>query len=196
MSLPLQEVATEQGFCFLLTPQQGARRESTPASRIPDRSPAPGEQYRFHLDLTKCIGCRCCEVACNEQNNNPAKIHWRRVGEIEGGSYPFTQRLYLSKGCNHCLEPSCMLGCPVEAYRKDLETGIVLHSAKTCIGCQYCTWNCPYGVPQYNPERGVVGKCDLGYNGLAEKREPACVNACPLSCVPLRVCFPEDSSPC
>jgi uroporphyrinogen-III synthase len=46
---------------------------------------------------------------------------------------------------------------PVKAYTKDPATGIVLHSADTCIGCQYCTWNCSYGVPQYNAERDVVG---------------------------------------
>ena len=51
--------------------------------------------------MTKCIGCKCCEVACNEQHGNPADIHWRRVGEIEAGEYPFTQRLHLSMGCNH-----------------------------------------------------------------------------------------------
>ncbi len=62
-------------------------------SLIPDRAPAPGEQYRFHFDMTKCIGCRCCEVACAEQNGTPADQKWRRVGEIEGGVYPFTQRL-------------------------------------------------------------------------------------------------------
>lgn len=188
MSLPLQEIATEGGLCFLLTPG-GQSRPSRPAQPdfIPGRLPGPGEQYRFHLDMTKCIGCRCCEVACNEQNNNPPDIHWRRVGEIEGGSYPFTHRLYLSMGCNHCLEPACLIGCPVEAYTKDPVTGIVLHSADTCIGCQYCTWNCPYGVPQYNPERGVVGKCDLCYGRLAEGREPACVNACPEGAIQVEI---------
>lgn len=138
-----------------------------------------GEQYRFHFDMTKCIGCHCCEVACSEQNNNPASINWRRVGEIEGGSYPYTQRFYLSMGCNHCLEPSCLSGCPVDAYTKDPANGIVLHSADACIGCQYCIWNCPYGVPQYNEERGVVGKCDMCHGRLAEGRDPACVSACP-----------------
>ncbi|MGB6724155.1 MAG: 4Fe-4S dicluster domain-containing protein, partial [Terracidiphilus sp.] len=69
-------------------------------------------------------------------------------------------------GCNHCLEPSCLIGCPVEAYTKDPRTGVVIHDADTCIGCQYCTWNCSYGVPQYNPERGVVGKCDLCHHRL------------------------------
>jgi DMSO reductase iron-sulfur subunit len=148
-------------------------------AEIPDRKPAPGEQYRFHFDMSRCIGCRCCEVACAEQNGNPYEINWRRVGEIEGGSYPHTQRLYLSMGCNHCLEPSCLTGCPVDAYTKHSVSGLVLHSAAACIGCQYCTWNCPYGVPQYNGERGVVGKCDLCANRLDEGRAPACVSACP-----------------
>ena len=145
----------------------------------PARAPEPGEQYRFHFDMTKCIGCKCCVVACNEQNGNPAGINWRRVGEIEGGHWPQTQRHYLSMGCNHCLEPSCMNGCPVKAYTKDAATGIVLHNADTCIGCQYCTWNCSYGVPQYNAERGVVGKCDLCHNRLSDGMAPACVSACP-----------------
>lgn len=141
--------------------------------------PGPGEQYRFHFDMTKCIGCKCCVVACNEQNGNPADILWRRVGEIEGGTYPDTLRHYLSMGCNHCLEPTCMTGCPVDAYSKDGATGIVRHSADICIGCQYCTWNCSYGVPQYNPERGVVGKCDMCYGRLTQGQHPACVSACP-----------------
>ncbi len=129
--------------------------------------------------MTKCIGCKCCVVACNEQNGNPADILWRRVGEIEGGVYPQTHRHYLSMGCNHCLEPTCLTGCPVDAYTKDGVTGIVRHSADACIGCQYCTWNCSYGVPQYNPERGVVGKCDMCYGRLAQGQEPACAAACP-----------------
>ena len=150
-----------------------------PATNIPARKPGPGEQYRFHFDMSKCIGCRCCEVACAEQNGNPFEINWRKVGEIEGGSYPHTHRHYLSMGCNHCLEPACLQGCPVAAYTKNTVTGLVLHSADACIGCGYCTWNCPYGVPQYNGERGVVGKCDLCANRLDEGLAPACVNACP-----------------
>src|SRR5947209_20028844 len=153
--------------------------ETQPRPLIPSRALQSGEQYRFHFDMTKCIGCKCCVVACNEQNGNPADILWRRVGEIEGGTYPATHRNYLSMGCNHCLEPTCMTGCPVDAYTKDGLTGIVRHSADACIGCQYCTWNCSYGVPQYNPERGVVGKCDMCYGRLARGQSPACVSACP-----------------
>ena len=188
MTLPLLMRATEDGLTFALTPGRNARsREATAASpRMPLRSPAPGEQYRFHLDMGKCIGCKCCVVACNEQNGNPASINWRRVGEIEGGWYPQTHRSYLSMGCNHCLEPTCLSGCPVDAYTKDPTTGIVLHSADTCIGCQYCTWNCSYGVPQYNSERGVVGKCDMCHGRLELGQAPACVSACPSGAIAIR----------
>ena len=169
MVLPLLERTREQSATFLLTPKyglacagepRGSTTIETVTPKIPQRTLEEGEQYRFHFDMTKCIGCKCCVVACNEQNGNPAEINWRRVGEIEGGWYPNTQRLHLSMGCNHCLEPTCLAGCPVDAYSKDPKTGVVIHSADACIGCQYCTWNCSYGVPQYNPERGVVGKCE------------------------------------
>lgn len=193
MNLPLLERAKAQSAHFVLTPKgpgDSARHCGTStsrAARIPQRALAPGEQYRFHFDMTKCIGCKCCVVACNEQNGNPADINWRRVGEIEGGWYPNTQRLHLSMGCNHCIEPTCLMGCPVDAYSKDPLTGVVLHNANTCIGCQYCTWNCSYGVPQYNPERGVVGKCDMCHNRLAESRDPACVNACPEGAIEIEI---------
>ena len=161
--------------------------EIEPRPLIPQRPLEAGEQYRFHFDMTKCIGCKCCVVACNEQNGNPAAINWRRVGEVEGGYYPYTQRHHLSMGCNHCLEPSCLIGCPVEAYTKDPETGVVLHSADTCIGCQYCVWNCSYGVPQYNAERGVVGKCDMCHNRLGDDMAPACVAACPEGAIQIEI---------
>ncbi|SPE39072.1 4Fe-4S ferredoxin, iron-sulfur binding domain protein [Candidatus Sulfopaludibacter sp. SbA3] len=154
---------------------------------IPERLPDAGEQYGFHFDMTKCIGCKCCVVACNEQNGNPAAINWRRVGEIEGGHYPNTWRHYLSMGCNQCIEPSCLTGCPTEAYTKNSITGVVEHSADACIGCQYCTWNCSYGVPQYNPERGVVGKCDLCQNRLSDGMAPACVEACPEGAIAVEI---------
>jgi len=193
MELPLLERAMAGDDAFRLTTEADSA-EGLLASLCGVGSgialpspPGPGEQYRFHFDMTKCIGCKCCVVACNEQNGNPADILWRRVGEIEGGTYPDTLRHYLSIGCNHCLEPSCMTGCPVDAYSKDGPTGIVRHSADICIGCQYCTWNCSYGVPQYNPERGVVGKCDMCYGRLTQGQQPACANACPESAIRIEV---------
>ena len=167
--------------------QPSATAATVVTSLIPARALEDGEQYRFHFDMTKCIGCRSCEVACNEQNGNPADIRWRRIGEIEGGAYPDTLRHYLSMGCNHCLDAECVKGCPVDAYTKDPVTGIVLHSADACIGCQYCVWNCPYSVPQFNADRGVVGKCDMCHGRLTDGLEPACVNACPEAAIEIEI---------
>ena len=185
----------DSGLAFVLTPSLGSRLlqiEAEPRALMPGRTPRAGEQYRFHFDMTKCIGCQCCVVACSEQNGNPAAINWRRVGEIEGGHYPNVWRHNLSMGCNHCLEPSCLNGCPVEAYHKDPVTGVVVHNPEMCIGCQYCTWNCSYGVPQYNPERGVVGKCDLCHNRLADGMSPACVAACPEGAIAIEIVDIEE----
>src|SRR5262245_44726148 len=137
MSLPLLERVRPDGVTYLSTPRDPAvsRRRAVDrspaaslAARMPDRPLGPGEQYRFHFDMGAGIGCKSCVVACNEQNGNPAALNWRRVGEIEGGWYPNAARHYVSMGCNHCLEPTCLAGCPVDAYSKDPVTGIVRHS--------------------------------------------------------------------
>jgi len=150
-----------------------------------------GEQYRFHFDATKCIGCRCCEVACNEQNNNPADIKWRRVGEMEGGEFPAVMQLFNSMSCNHCDEPACLIGCPTESYIK-FDNGIVFHDDDACIGCQYCTWNCPYGVPTYHEERNIVTKCHMCHERLAENESPACVQACPSGAIEIEAVNVEE----
>jgi len=148
-------------------------------------------QTRFHFRMDRCIGCHCCEVACSEQNGLPPEAQWRRVGEIEGGVYPESKRYYLSSGCNHCLDAPCMKGCPVDAYRVN-ERGIVIHLDQTCIGCQYCTWNCPYGVPVYQEDRKIVTKCDLCSNRLDQNLDPACVEACPAQAILIETVPVED----
>lgn len=146
-----------------------------------------GEQYRFHFDAVACVGCRCCEVACNEQNNNPADIKWRRVGEMEGGEFPAFTQMLNSMSCNHCIDPECLRGCPTESYIKIAETGIVVHDDDTCIGCQYCTWNCPYGVPVFHEERNIVTKCHMCHERLDVGESPACVQSCPSGAIEIEV---------
>ena len=150
-----------------------------------------GQQYRFHFDATKCVGSRCCEVACNEQNNNPAQIKWRRVGEMEGGEFPAFVQLFNSMSCNHCIDPECLKGCPTESYIK-FDNGIVFHDDDVCIGCQYCTWNCPYQVPVFHPERKIVTKCHMCHERLAEGQTPACVQACPAGAIEIEVVDVEE----
>ena len=151
---------------------------------IPDLK--ENEQYRFHFDATACVGCHCCEVACNEQNGNPDTIKWRRVGEMEMGEFPDTLQLFNSMSCNHCIDPECLRGCPTNSYIK-LDNGIVWHDDPSCIGCQYCTWNCPYEVPIFNKDRGIVTKCHMCADKLEAGQTPACVQACPGGAIEIEV---------
>jgi len=147
--------------------------------RGPDLLPLQaGEQYRFSFAMDACVGCHSCEVACAEQNDTPVDQAWRRVGELEGGAFPDTRRFSLSMACNHCVDPTCLSGCPSNAYEK-LGNGIVAHHPDDCIGCQYCIWNCPYEVPVFNPVKKIVSKCDMCRPRIEEGQSPACVLACP-----------------
>jgi len=150
-----------------------------------------GEQYRFHFDATACVGCHCCEAACNEQNANEADIKWRRVGEMETGVFPEVSQLFNSMSCNHCIDPECLNGCPTESYIK-LDNGIVFHEDESCIGCQYCTWNCPYEVPIFNPDRGIVTKCHMCVDKLEVGETPSCVQACPAGAIEIEVVNKEE----
>ncbi|MBK8802351.1 MAG: 4Fe-4S binding protein [Fibrobacteres bacterium] len=57
------------------------------------------------------------------------------------------------------MDPGCASGCPTLAYQKDELTGIVKHLDDQCMGCQYCTWTCPYDAPKWNDRLGIVRKC-------------------------------------
>lgn len=148
--------------------------------------PKEGEQYRFHFDATACVGCHCCEVACNEQNNNEPDIKWRRVGEMQSGTFPEVSHHFNSMSCNHCIDPECLKGCPTNSYIK-FDNGIVFHEDETCIGCQYCTWNCPYEVPVFNENRGIVTKCHMCHEKLDIGETPSCVQACPAGAIQIEV---------
>jgi len=146
---------------------------------VPERLPLDaGDHVRFTFAMESCIGCHACEVACAEENSTPVGVAWRRVGEVEGGSFPETRRHNVSMGCNHCLEPACLIGCPTNAYIK-ADNGVVIHQESECVGCGYCTWTCPYEVPKFDPAKGVVSKCNLCQPRLEAGLDPACVNACP-----------------
>jgi formate dehydrogenase iron-sulfur subunit len=163
-----------------LTPRrQGPPETDAHGAHAPGLLPLDaGEQYRFAFDMATCVGCHSCEVACAEQNGNPPAVNWRKVGEVEAGAYPAVRRFSLSMSCNHCLDPTCLSGCPTNAYTK-LDNGVVKHLADSCIGCQYCIWNCPYEAPVFNPERRIVTKCDMCLPRLEAGQAPACVTACP-----------------
>ena len=154
---------------------------------IPLEKPRPGEQYAFGVDLDGCTGCKASVSACHSLNGLEDEEIWRNVGFIHGGSRATPYQQTITTACHHCVDPACLNGCPVKAYEKDAETGIVRHLDDQCIGCQYCVLKCPYDVPKYSEKRGIVRKCDMCYNRLAANEAPACVQACPNGAITIRV---------
>lgn len=157
------------------------------------------------VDLTRCIGCRSCEAACNKEQNLPTPdrpfddmsvfdetfhggTQKRRPDENaytvvnrynpEGSEKP----LYRKVQCNHCNEPACLSSCFVNAYTKTKE-GAVVYNSKVCVGCRNCMIACPFNVPGYSYSSAfdpVIKKCIFCHetrlkNGLP----PACVDICP-----------------
>jgi formate dehydrogenase iron-sulfur subunit len=154
---------------------------------IPSALPARRQQYAFAVDLDVCSGCKACVSACHSLNGLEENETWRDVGLITGSEAgrPYLQTV--TTACHHCLEPACLEGCPVLAYDKHPETGIVRHLDDQCIGCQYCTMKCPYDVPKYSHRLGIVRKCDMCTDRLAVGEAPACVQACPHEAIVIRV---------
>jgi Fe-S-cluster-containing dehydrogenase component/DMSO reductase anchor subunit len=166
---------------------------SVPAARetyrnlLPALPPGPGQQYAFEVDLDRCSGCKACVVACHTLNGLDETETWRDVGLLVGGASTSPMMQYVTAACHHCLEPACMIACPVNAYEKDPHTGIVKHLDDQCFGCQYCTMACPYDVPKYHPQKGIVRKCDMCSARLAVGEAPACVQACPHEAITIQI---------
>ena len=146
---------------------------------LPLQPPGPGQQYGFEVDLDACTGCKACVTACHNLNGLDAGESWRSVGVVHGGSEAAPRQQTVTTGCHHCLDPACLNGCPVNAYEKDPVTGIVAHLDDQCIGCRYCVLTCPYEVPRFNADLGIVRKCDLCAGRLEVGEAPACVQSCP-----------------
>ncbi|HEX3757526.1 MAG TPA: DmsC/YnfH family molybdoenzyme membrane anchor subunit [Kofleriaceae bacterium] len=155
--------------------------------RLPARPPADGQQYAFEVDLDACTGCKACVTACHNLNGLEDGETWRAVGVLHGGSAAAPVKQTVSTACHHCLDPACLSGCPVGAYEKDPVTGIVAHLDDQCIGCQYCTFTCPYEVPQFSARLGIVRKCDMCRDRLVAGEAPACVQGCPNGAIAITV---------
>jgi formate dehydrogenase iron-sulfur subunit len=159
---------------------------------LPANEPKPGQQYAFEVDLDKCSGCKACVTACHSLNGLDENETWRSVGLLVNDPVPrpagrLSYQQHITTACHHCVDPGCLNGCPVLAYDKDPVTGIVRHLDDQCIGCQYCVLKCPYEVPRFSKERGIVRKCDLCANRLAVGEAPACVQACPHEAIKITV---------
>ncbi len=152
----------------------------------------------FFTDISLCIGCKACEVACKEWNQLPGNEpqfrdsfdntgqldaqNWRHVQFIERdavapGSPAVAWRL-MSDVCKHCAQASCQEVCPTNAIvRTEFDT--VYIQQDVCNGCRYCIAACPYDVIGFNEQSGTVQKCTFCYDRLQNNLTPACAKVCP-----------------
>lgn len=144
------------------------------------------KQLAFYFDSSACTNCRACQIACQDKNDLPANIRWRRVLQYGGGNWVLQDNVMTpndiftystSTSCMHCAEPICAEVCPAAAITKD-DNGIVNIDPNLCIGCRYCQWACPYGAPQFRTDLGIMTKCNFCQDNLAVGVNPACVDAC------------------
>ena len=134
-------------------------------------------QIGFLVDVSRCLGCRACEVACKNYFSLGDTQRFRRVEEVEWQEENERGMFYLSLACNHCESPECFRVCPNHTYRKRRD-GIVVHDADLCDGCCTCIKACPYGAPQYDVDTGKVDKCDFCVSRIDQGLRPVCIDAC------------------
>jgi len=146
--------------------------------RIAYEPVVPKAQLAFVHHNVDCIGCRACEIACKDKNGLPPGPRFRRVLYVEGGAYPDVYAYKVNLSCNHCAKPACLPACPTGAIWKREDNGIVDIDSTLCIGCRRCEATCPYGAPQFIPERNIVSKCNLCVDEIEAGRKPYCVMAC------------------
>jgi len=175
-------------------------------------------------DLERCVGCQTCTAACKHTNATSPAVQWRKVLDLEVGTYPSVKRVFVPVGCMHCEDPPCMHVCPSTATGQRAD-GIVTIDYDLCIGCAYCAVACPYQArykidgPSFayggdgqmknearreDPARlGVAQKCtfcsdriDYGLeNGLTPGVDPAATPACVNACIADALHFGDLNDP-
>jgi formate dehydrogenase iron-sulfur subunit len=147
------------------------------------------------IDLTKCIGCRGCQIACKSWNERGVRrtqmgSSFTSPNQLNSETYTLIKFVetteqqdlnwdFIKVQCMHCKEPACASACPVGAFKKQ-ENGPVTYTQEKCIGCRYCMVACPFGIPKYEWDKKypIVQKCTFCAERLADGMMPACAKSC------------------
>ena len=167
---------------------------------VPARGMERGLEICKLIDVTTCIGCKACEVACVEWNRYPFREttfdntyqtmpstewnYWNLIKFNEHQRSDGTLMWLMRKDqCMHCADPGCLRACPADGAIVQYTNGIVDFNQENCIGCQYCVSGCPFNIPKFNPSTKKVFKCTLCSDRVGTGLEPACIKACPTGCL-------------
>jgi formate dehydrogenase iron-sulfur subunit len=152
------------------------------------------------IDISKCIGCKACQVACMQWNDlrdevgtqhgiydNPVDLtdqSWTvmRFSEYKNADGRL-EWLIRKDGCMHCEDPGCLKACPAPGAIVKYANGIVDFNSSNCIGCGYCIAGCPFNIPRISQKDNKAYKCTLCSDRVAVGLEPACVKTCPTGAI-------------
>ncbi len=166
--------------------------------------PAPARQLTEVaklIDVSKCIGCKACQVACLEWNDmreevgvntgvyenphdlTPSMFTLMRYTEWENEETGNLEWLIRKDGCMHCADPGCLKACPAPGAIVQYSNGIVDFVHENCIGCGYCVKGCPFNIPRISQVDHKAYKCTLCSDRVAVGQGPACAKACPTQAI-------------
>ena len=152
------------------------------------------------IDVTRCIGCKACQVACEEWNDlrddigvntgvydNPHDLTaktWTLMRFTEHDTADGNLEWLIRKdGCMHCTDPGCLKACPSPGAIVQYANGIVDFVEENCIGCGYCVKGCPFNIPRISAEDRKAYKCTLCSDRVAVGQAPACAKTCPTGAI-------------
>jgi formate dehydrogenase beta subunit len=152
-----------------------------------------------YIDTSICIGCKACEVACQEWNDlslvPTAQVgsyqtlptldasYWNLIRFREQTTESGFAWLMRKDQCMHCEDPGCLRACPAPGAIVQYANGIVDVNPDQCIGCGFCETGCPFDVPRFSAESKKMAKCTLCVDRVEVGLEPACIKACPTGCL-------------